>query len=41
MQSQSPMPPAPIEVRVMEFYSEADRRDLAGGEKDPSQTSAY
>jgi GNAT superfamily N-acetyltransferase len=41
MPSQSPMPPAPIEVRVMEFYSGADRSDLAGGEKDPSQTSAY
>jgi len=35
------MPPAPIEVRVVESYSEADRRELAGGEEDPSQTSAY
>jgi len=41
MQPQSPMPPAPIEVRVVESYSEADRRELAGGEEDPSQTSAY
>jgi aminoglycoside 2'-N-acetyltransferase I len=41
MQSQSSTPPAPIEVRVVEIYSGADRSDLAGGEKDPSQTSAY
>ncbi len=41
MQSQSPMPPAPIEVRVVDSYTEADRSDLAGGEKDPSQTGAY
>ena len=41
MQPQSLIPPAPIEVRVEDFYSEVDRRDLAGGEKDPSQTSAY
>lgn len=41
MQPQSLIPPAPIDVRLAEFYSEADRRDLAGGEKDPSQTSAY
>ena len=37
----SPMPLAPIEVRVEEFYSGADRSDLAGGETDPSQTGAY
>ncbi len=41
MQPQSPMPSAPIEVRVVDSYAEADRCDLAGGEKDPSQTSAY
>jgi aminoglycoside 2'-N-acetyltransferase I len=41
MPSQSSMPPAPIEVRVVESYSEADRSDLASGEKDPSQTRAY
>jgi predicted GNAT family N-acyltransferase len=31
----------PIEVQIVESYSAADRSDLAGGEKDPSQTSAY
>jgi len=41
LQSQLPMPLAPIDIRVAEFYSEADRSDLAGGEKDPSQTGAY
>ncbi len=41
MPSQSLMPHAPIDVRVEEFYSGADRSDLAGGEKDPSQTSGY
>jgi len=41
MQPQSPMPPVPIDVRVEDFYLEADRRDLASGERDPSQTSAY
>ena len=37
----SPMPLAPIEVRVEEFYSGAVRSDLAGGKTDPSQTGAY
>ncbi len=41
MPSQSPMPPAPIEVHMADSYSGADRSDLAGGEKDASQTSAY
>ena len=41
MQPQSLMPPAPMDVRVVDFYSEADRSDLAGGEKDTSQTRAY
>jgi aminoglycoside 2'-N-acetyltransferase I len=41
MPSQSPMSRVPIEVCVEEIYSEADRSDLAGGDKDPSQTSAY
>jgi len=41
MQSQPPLPAAPIEVRVVDSYSGEDRRDLASGEKDPSQTSAY
>jgi predicted GNAT family N-acyltransferase len=31
----------PIEVQIVESYSAADRSDLARGEKDPSQTSAY
>jgi len=31
----------PIELSVVEFYSAADRSELAGGEKDPSQTSVY
>jgi hypothetical protein len=30
-----------IEVRIVESYSAADRSELAGGENDPSQTSAY
>jgi predicted GNAT family N-acyltransferase len=30
-----------LEVQIVESYSAADRNDLAGGEKDPSQTSAY
>lgn len=35
------MPKQPLEVQIVESYSAADRNDLAGGEKDPSQTSAY
>ena len=35
------MPAASVEVRVVEFFSEADRSDLAGGEKDPSQVRSY
>jgi predicted GNAT family N-acyltransferase len=31
----------PIAVQIVESYSAADRSDLSGGEKDPSQTSAY
>lgn len=31
----------PFEVRIVEFYSAADRNDLAEGEKDPSETSVY
>jgi hypothetical protein len=30
-----------LEVQVVDSYSAADRSGLAGGEKDPSQTSAY
>jgi predicted GNAT family N-acyltransferase len=31
----------PLEIQIVESYSAADRNDLAGGENDPSQTSAY
>ena len=31
----------PFEVQIVESYSAADRNDLAGGEKDPSETSVY
>lgn len=31
----------PFEVQIVEFYSAADRNDLAGGENDPSQTRVY
>jgi predicted GNAT family N-acyltransferase len=34
-------PREPFEVEIVESYSAADRNDLAGGEKDPSETSAY
>jgi hypothetical protein len=30
-----------LEVQIVDSYSAADRSDLAGGEKDPSQTGAY
>jgi predicted GNAT family N-acyltransferase len=40
-QAQSFVPKEPLEVQIVESYSAADRNDLAGGEKDPSQTSAY
>jgi predicted GNAT family N-acyltransferase len=31
----------PLEVQIVDSYSAADRYDLAGGEKDPSETSVY
>lgn len=31
----------PLEVQIAEFYSAADRSDLADGENDPSQTRIY
>jgi Acetyltransferase (GNAT) domain len=31
----------PLEVQIVESYSAADRNDLAGGQKDPSQTSGF
>jgi hypothetical protein len=40
-QAQSFVREEPLEVQIVESYSAADRNDLAGGEKDPSQTSAY
>lgn len=39
-----PVPHRPresFEVQTVESYSAADRDDLAGGEKDPSETSVY
>jgi aminoglycoside 2'-N-acetyltransferase I len=41
MPLQSPVPPVSVEVRVVDSYSRADRSELAGGEEDPNQTSAY
>ena len=40
-QAQSFVQKEPLEVQIVESYSAADRNDLAGGQKDPSQTSAY
>jgi len=41
MSVQSPTPPGHVEVRVVDSFSRADRSELAGGEEDPSLTSAY
>ena len=41
MPLQSPMSPLSVEVRVVDSYSRTDRIELAGGDEDPSQTSAY
>lgn len=38
---ESSRPRGPLEIQILEAYSAADRNDLAGGERDPSQTSAY
>lgn len=40
-QAQSFVPKDALGVQIVESYSAADRNDLAGEEKDPSQTSAY
>ena len=32
---------SPYEIRIADFYSPAERSDLAGGETDPSQTACY
>jgi len=39
-QGQSFVPKDPLEVQIVESDSAADRKDLAGREKGPSQTSA-
>lgn len=40
-QPESSTPREPLAIQIVESYSVADRDDLAGGEKDPSQTSSY
>jgi predicted GNAT family N-acyltransferase len=40
-QPESSTPREPLAIQIVESYSAADRDDLAGGEKDPSQTSSY
>jgi predicted GNAT family N-acyltransferase len=40
-QPESFRPREPLEVQIVDSYSAADRSDLAGEEKDPSETSVY
>jgi aminoglycoside 2'-N-acetyltransferase I len=41
MDLRTSVPPEAIEVRLVNSYTAEDRLDLAGGQKDPSQTSEY